>query len=136
MISLLCRIEFFPPGRIDDAEDRFILLDQRYADAAVLVAPRIVGRSVNGVDDPDGLVAGNVAQVFFFAEETDFGETQAELPGEEVLDGHIGRGDDVLESTFVVYLKTPAPVHQGRCGPDNSAYNLYINRFHKCLTAS
>ena len=49
---------------------------------------------------------------------------------EEMLDGEVGRGDDVLTDTLVVYLEPAGAVHMGGCGPDNTLDDLNVYTSH------
>ena len=118
-LPLFGRIELSPPGAEDNGQDGLALFHQGHADAAVLVAAGIVGRSVNGVDNPDGLVPGDVMEIFLLAEESHLRVTQTKLLDKEMLYGQVRRGDDILPYTLVVDLEPARAVHQGGGGTDN-----------------
>ena len=132
-LTFLSRIELSAPGAVDDTQDGLTPPYERYADAAVLVSPGVVGRSVDGVDDPDGLVSGDILQVLFLAKEAHLGEPDFQLTDEEVLDGKVRRGDDILPDSLVVNLEPSRTVHQGGGSTDDGRDNIYINVFHMLL---
>ena len=66
---------------------------------------------------------GNLIEVFFLAEETYFGVMKPQLLREIMLNGKVGRCDDVLPDTLVVNLKAAGAVHEFGSGAD-SIYNF------------
>ena len=89
-LPFLGRIKFSAPGGIDDAEDRLALFHQGHADTAVLVAAGVIGRSVDGIYDPDSIVPGHVMEVLLLAEETHLRVAEFQLLCEEMLDRQVG----------------------------------------------
>lgn len=135
-LALFGRIELTPPGRVDHAEDWLSPFHEGDTDAAVLVSAGIVGRPVDRADDPDGLVPGDLIEILLLTEETHLGEAHAKLLREEMLDGEIGRGDDILADALVMDLEPAGAVHVGGCGPDNVRDQLYVDICHSCCTDS
>ena len=118
-LAFLGGVEFLTPRGIDNAKDWNSLTHQGNADTAVLVPAGIVGRPVNGVNDPDLFVSGDIVEVLLFTEEADLGESGAKLLGKEVLDGEVGGGNDIFPCSLVVYFEPAGPVHKmGRVADD------------------
>ena len=62
---------------------------------------------------------GDINEILLLTEETHLGEAHAKLLREEMLDGEVGRGDDILADPLVVDLEPAGAVHMGGCSPDN-----------------
>ena len=118
-LPLFGRIELSPPGTEDHAKNRLSPFYQGHADAAVLVAAGVVSCSVYGVDNPDGLVPGDVIEILLLTEEPHLRVPQTKLLDKEMLYGQVRRGDDILPYALVVDLEPARAVHQGGGGPDN-----------------
>ena len=129
-LPLLGGVELVPPGGVDHTEDRLAALHESDADAAVLVPAGVVGRPVDGVDDPDGLMALDVAEALLLAEEADIGEMEAQLLRQPVLDGKVRRGDDILPRALVPHLESARAVHQRGGCTDNVRDKLQICLLH------
>ena len=76
--ALFGRIQLATPGAVNDAHGQFAAPHQRYADAAVLIPAGVIGRSVDRVDDPHGLM-GRIGEILFLAQETAPGQQRREL---------------------------------------------------------
>ena len=80
------------------------MVSQPDANAALADATGIVGCTVDGVNYPNVFVR-QVVLVLFLAEKAAIGQKLLETDAQELLNGHVGRGDDVGYSLFLCHLE-------------------------------
>ena len=62
---------------------------------------------------------GRVGEILFLTEESAAGKQRLQPLCQEMLDGDVGRGDEVFPASFLLNGKT-VPGHQAGCFPDDS----------------
>ena len=70
---------------------------------------------------------GGIGEIFLLAQETASGQKLPEPVRQKMLDGHVGRCDDILPRSLVVDFEPAGPVHQRAGLPDNVDDVLYAD---------
>ena len=99
-LAQLCGIELAAAGAIDDAQLKRTLPRQGHGDAAVRNPAGIVGRAVNGIDDPDVFLL-QVPEVLLFAEEAAARQQRGQPLRQEMLHGEVGGGHEVGKAVLL-----------------------------------
>ena len=109
--------EFFRTGKENSRELHVIVVLQSHADGTLVNATAVIGRTVDGINNPRVFMVESMT-VFFLTKETASRQQCGQFPLQEFLNGKIGRSDDIRKTLLLRNLKSVSK-HQPGCFSDD-----------------